>query len=159
MNGRMPFLLFTLDGQSYALGANVVERVIRAVEATPLPKAPGIVQGVINARGEIIPVINLRRRFGLPERAIRVSDRMIIAATSKRRVALVADSVRDVMEADERQISEPDQIAPGTSYVKGVMKLGDELVVIHDLETFLSLDEQTALDTAIEQGGKQKGDG
>jgi purine-binding chemotaxis protein CheW len=73
--------LFTLDAGRYALSLEVVERVVPALELTPLPTAPDIVQGVFNLHGRIVPVMNLRRRFGLPERAIELSDHLIVAQT------------------------------------------------------------------------------
>ncbi len=82
---------FLLDDQRYALHLDVVERVIPAVEITPLPKAPEIVLGLINIRGKIIPVLNIRRRFRLPDRETELTDHFIIANTSKRTVALPAD--------------------------------------------------------------------
>ena len=81
---------FLLDDHRYALHLGVVERVIPAVEITPLPKAPEIVLGLINIRGKIIPTLNIRRRLQLPERETELTDHFIIANTPKRTVALPA---------------------------------------------------------------------
>ena len=75
-------VVFSLDDQQYALLLPVVERVINAVAVTPLPEAPDIVLGVINIYGEIIPVMNIRKRFGLPEREIDIKDQLIISRSS-----------------------------------------------------------------------------
>ena len=83
----------TLGEQRYALSLAQVERVIRALEITSLPKAPEIIMGVINVRGMVIPVINVRRRFHLPERRISPGDQIIISHTTRRRVALIVDEV------------------------------------------------------------------
>ena len=72
-------VVFTMDEQRYALQLAAVERVVRMVEVTPLPQAPQIVLGVINAQGRIIPVVDIRRRFRLPARDIRLSDHLLIA--------------------------------------------------------------------------------
>ena len=90
MNKSNQLVVFLLNEQRYALYLPVVERVVSAVEVTPLPKAPDIVLGVINMQGKVIPVVNIRRRFGLPERQIDLSDQFIIANTTKRPVVLVA---------------------------------------------------------------------
>lgn len=142
-------LIFALDEQVYAIDLAAVVRVVRAVEVTPLPDAPGAVLGVINLHGQVVSVYALRRRFGLRERPVGVSDQIIVADTARRRVALVVDGVRGVVECDAAQVTAASQIAPGVIWFKGVLQLGEELAVIHDLETFLSPDEQSALDTAL----------
>ena len=98
MNKSNQLVVFTLDDQKYALYLPVVVRVVSAVEVTPLPKAPDIVLGVINIQGKVIPVANIRKRFGLPERQIELSDQFIIANTSKSTVVLVAYTVSGVIE-------------------------------------------------------------
>lgn len=125
---------------------------MRIVETTPLPKAPEIVLGVVNFQGRIVPVVNLRTRFKLPQRAVSLSDQLIVARTPRRTVALVADSVDGVVECSERQVSEVEAVVPGTEYVAGVVKLSDGLVLIHDLALFLSLDEERRLDAAMSNG-------
>ena len=72
-------VVFTLDERFYAIRLSAVSRVVRAVEITPLPKAPPIVIGVINLGGRIIPVVNIRRRFRLPERELELTDQLIVA--------------------------------------------------------------------------------
>ena len=77
------YVVFTLDGLFYAVSLSAVSRVIRAVEITPLPKAPPIVLGVINLGGRIIPVVNIRKRFLLPERELELTDQLIVACASR----------------------------------------------------------------------------
>ena len=150
MQGRVA--VFTLGDQRYALPLSAVERVVRVVEVTPLPQAPDIVLGVVNVQGRIIPVVNPRRRFRLPERDIALSDQLVIAHTTRRPVALVVDAVTGVLEYSGREAVGARDIVPGMEYVEGVVKMADGLVLIHDLDRFLSLDEVTALDRAIESG-------
>jgi purine-binding chemotaxis protein CheW len=142
--------VFTLGDQRYALPLSTVERVVRVVEVTPLPQAPDIVLGVVNVQGRVIPVVNPRRRFRLPERDIALTDQLVIAHTTRRPVALVVDAVTGVLEYSGREAVGARDIVPGMEYVEGVVKLADGLVLIHDLDRFLSLDEVTALDRAIE---------
>ncbi len=97
-------VVLTLDEQRYALHLSAVERIVRVVEVTPLPKAPEIVLGVVNVQGQIIPVINIRKRFCLPEREMNLSDQLIIAHTSRRTVALAADAVSGVVERSEQEV-------------------------------------------------------
>src|SRR5204862_2893560 len=118
---------------------SAVERIVRMVEITPLPQAPPIILGVINVQGQIVPVVNARRRFRLPDREITLEDHLLIARTSRRPVALVADVVVGVVQSLGAQMIEADKVLPGLDYMEGVQKLPDGRVVIHDLDSFLSL--------------------
>jgi len=143
-------VVFTLGDQRYGLSLSAVERVVHMVQVTPLPRAPAIVLGVVNVRGRVIPVLNLRRRFRLPERDFALTDRLVIARTARRPVALVADEVAGVLEYSALQIVEARDIVPGVEYTEGVVKLADGLILIHDLDSFLSLEEEAALEQSID---------
>jgi len=143
-------VVFSLDGQRYALALTAVEKVVRAVEVTRLPKAPDIVLGIINVQGRVIPVINVRRRFRLPEREMALTDQIVIAHTARRPIALAVDEVAGVLEYPELESVAAQDILPGFEYVEGVVKLDDGLVLIHDLDRFLSLEEEASLDQALE---------
>jgi len=153
-NEYQTIVLFNLDNQGYALNLYSVERVERAVEITPLPKAPEIVCGVINYHGEIIPVINLRRRFNLPERETEPEDQFIVARTTKGLVSMVVDSVSGIHEIDPNHLTKIQAAFPYTEYLSGIAKVENNIVLIHDLEKFLSLDEQRVLDEAISEREK-----
>jgi purine-binding chemotaxis protein CheW len=143
-------VVFSLDKRYYGLALSAVERVVRMVDVTPLPQAPALVFGVINVQGRIIPVVNPRRRFRLPERNFALSDQLIIAHTVRRTIAFVVDVVIDVLEYSLEEVVGAHDIVPGIEYVEGVVKLADGLVLIHDLDKFLSMEEGVALDLAIE---------
>ena len=151
MKKANPIVAFTLDGQRYALDLSAVERVERIVEITPLPKAPEIILGVVNVRGDVVPVLNIRKRFRLPEREISLSDQLIIANTSARTVALVVDEVIDVIAVSGSAMIDRGEILPGMDYVEGFMKLSGGMVLIHDLEKFLSLKEAKALEGSMQE--------
>jgi len=142
-------IVFSLDRQRYALPLHMVDRVVRMVAITPLPKAPDIVLGVVNFQGRVIPVINMRRRFGLPEKEIALTDQLVVAHTSRRPVALVADAVHDVIAGSALNLIETEHVLPGVEYVEGVIKLEDGLILIHDLDKFLSLEEERNLNQAL----------
>jgi purine-binding chemotaxis protein CheW len=141
--------LFTLDERRYALTLSCVERVVFVVDITPLPKAPPVVFGVINVKGNIVPVYDPRRRFRLPQRAINLTDQLMIARTARQTVALLVDSVDGVIEIAEEDIAAASGIFPDIEYVQGVVRLQDGLVLIHDLEQFLSAEEERTLDEAL----------
>ena len=151
MNRLIRLVNFNLDDQKYALFLSAVIRIIRVVEITGLPKAPEIVLGVINMHGLIISVFDIRKRFQLPQREMQLGDQLIIASTSKRTVALLVDSVSDVIDIPEEKIIAGEKILPGLEYVEGVVKTEDGMILIHDLEQFLSLQEEKALHEALEE--------
>ena len=142
---------FILDEQRYALPLKSVQRVARMVEVTPLPKAPDIVLGVIALQGNIIPVMSMRRRFGLPEPETRLTDQLVVVETATRSIALVVNSVAGVVECTGEQIIEIEKIAPGTQYVEGVTKLEDDILFIHNVDRFLSKKEDQQLDGLLAQ--------
>lgn len=145
----LQLLVFTLENIRYALRLTAVERVVRAVDIIPLPKAPEIVLGVINFGGRVVPVLNIRARFRLPERELQVSDQLILARASGRELALVADAVGGVVERKEQQVIAAERILPALEFLEGVAKLEDGLILIHDLARFLSLEEGRELEGAL----------
>src|SRR5579872_3597119 len=100
MDTLRQLIVFNLDGQKFALRLAVVERIEQMVEITPLPKMPEHVLGVVNRKGQIVPVFNLRRRFRLPERDVDPRDHLIFARTTHRPVALAVDAAGGVVEAE-----------------------------------------------------------
>ncbi|MDP3583326.1 MAG: chemotaxis protein CheW [Ignavibacteria bacterium] len=148
-NETEKIVLFSLDEPRYSLYLSAVERVIQAVEIVPLPKAPDIILGVVNFQGKVIPVIDIRKRFRLPFREISLDDQFIIAKTSKRFVILVVDSVSGVYELDKYQIVDTAEVFPYTFYLSGITKIDTNIVLINDLEKFLSLDEEQILDEIL----------
>lgn len=145
MTRAVTIVVFELDGHRFGLHAAAVDRVIHAVEITDLPEAPDIVMGVIDVEGRIIPVVNARRRFHLPPRAIDVDDQFILAHTSRREIALPVDAVTGVLLCQPGEVEPSREIFPGLAYVEGVVRRDDGLILIHDLEGFLSLHEEEAL--------------
>lgn len=142
--------VFSLEGHRYALHLEVVDKVVPAVHVTPLPKAPEIVTGIVNIHGEIVPVIDVRRRFALPPKPrLALSDRLVIARTRHRSVAVAADAVSGVLECPDEDVIAAGTLLPDSDYIEGVARLRDGLILIHDLETFLSLDEEETLSEAI----------
>jgi purine-binding chemotaxis protein CheW len=144
-------VVFSLGAQRYALRLSAVQRIVYAVDVTPLPSAPAIVLGVINVEGRIVPVINIRKRFALPDKEIDLNDHLIIATTAKRSVALLTDSVSGVVDVCPDAVVDCPSILPQVDYMEGIAKLPGGMVIIHDLDTFFSLDEDRALDEAMSQ--------
>src|ERR1700686_1003281 len=151
MSELAQLVVFRLDERRYALPLAVVERVVRAVDVTPLPKAPPIVLGAIDVHGRVLPVLNVRRRFLIPDREIGPADWFLLAHTARHTVVLVVDESEGVVERPQAEIVLSTRVAPGLEQFPGVLRLDDGLVLIHDLERFLSLDEARALDEAMDE--------
>jgi purine-binding chemotaxis protein CheW len=147
-------VVFTLDELSYALSLNAVVKVIHAIEIRHLPKAPEIISGIINVKGQIIPVVDIRKRFGLVAQEIDPDDRLIIADTGKREVAILVDTVTGIRDLAPGQQKQARETLPFAEYLKGVAKIDDELILIYDLEQFLSLEEEKVLEQALKTKNK-----
>ncbi|PKO14282.1 chemotaxis protein CheW [candidate division BRC1 bacterium HGW-BRC1-1] len=149
MESEQSLVVFSLDEERYALAVGCVQRVIRVVAITPLPQAPPIVIGVIDLGGVVIPVVNVRERFNHPPRDVRLSDHLLIATTGKRTVALLVDETNGVLDSPPESYAPAENILPGLEMFDGAVKLADGLILIHDLDRLLSLDEVTAIEHAL----------
>lgn len=141
---------FRLDVLQLGLPLDRVVRLLRATWVERLPAAPASVLGAIDAGGRILPVIDLRHAFGLPRREVRPSDCFVVAHTGRRTVALLADAGEGAREYDESDVTAARDVVPGVAQVAGVLRLADGLVLIQDLGALLSLDDERALDAALE---------
>lgn len=148
---EIELVVFTLDEQRYALELTRVERALPMVALAPFPKGPAIVEGVFNFRGTLVPVISLRRRFRLPERAARVGDQLLMVRTPRRGLALAVDRVENIVRVPTAEVTPPAELVPGLEFVRGVARLREGIVFVHDLDTLLSLDEEAKIDEALER--------
>ena len=149
MNELIKLVVFNLGYQKFALHLSTVETVIRVVGLTPLPKAPKIVNGIVNFHGKIIPVFNIRKRFNLPDKETNLNDHLIIAHTSKRMAALIVDSISEVISKPKEEIVHTAKVLPEMEYVEGILKLKDGIILIHNLDKFLSLKEDRELEDSL----------
>ncbi len=146
--GETQLVVFVMENEEFACGINSVREVLKMIRVTPLPRSLDFVEGVINMRGDVIPVIDLRRRFGLPEAERTDESRIIIVEVEERMVGLIVDSVREVLSLSNQQIQEaPNQVAgEKTDLITGVGKVDDRMLIILDLDRILTSEEQLALD-------------
>lgn len=149
----VPLVMFLLQAERFALLGRAVREIVRSVAVAALPDAPEVVDGVINFRGRIVPVLDVRVRFGFPSRPVDPTQHFILAEASSRLVALRVDQVLDLLEVPADSIESSASVAPGSRRTQGVVRLPDGLLVIHDLERFLSLDEEDALDASLRAAG------
>jgi len=148
-------LVFEVGGQRYGLPAADVRELLRAVTLTPLPRAPAIVEGVINVRGVLVPVLDIRGRFRLPPKPPEPSDHLIVARAGGRVVALRVDRAVELARLEPAAVERAEAVVPGVAYVAQMAKLPDGLVLVHDLSTFLSHAEAADLADALAQAGPQ----
>lgn len=149
----MDVLLCRIDDTRYAVPARDVEEVVRAAAVTPVPGAPAVILGLLDLRGAPVPVLDARRRFGHPTRALDPSERFVVARAGARRVALRVDAVDALQPVDPADVEDPRRHVPTARHVAGVIALPDGLALIHDVATFLSAAEQASLDEAMRGEG------
>lgn len=140
---------FLLDGTLYALRLDTVERAVPAAALTPLPGAPAIVLGLLDIEGRIVPVVDIRARFHLPRREMGIHDCIIIANTARRTLGILVDAPGEVIEVGEADIDRGTGVLLGSGYIEGILRLDEGLVLIHDLECFLSLEEEKSIAGAM----------
>ncbi|MFA3781704.1 chemotaxis protein CheW [Melioribacteraceae bacterium 4301-Me] len=151
MNIEEQIVVFVIDNSKYALNLSNVERVIPSVAITKLPEAPAIIEGIIKIGEQIIPIVNTRKRFHIAERKINIFDKIIIVRTKKRIIGLIVDNVEGAIELGGRKPVPAEKILPKLKLISGVIQLDDGLVLIHDVDEFLSLDEDKKLTKALEK--------
>ena len=151
MRAPAQWVVFGLDACRIAVPLLAVERVIRAAQVTPLPLAPGTVIGVINIAGDVLPVLNLRRKFRLPEREVDPTDHFVIARTTRGTLVMVVDVAYGVLAHQATAMTEAVSLTLDTEHISGALTLHDGLVLIHDVERFLSPAEGIQLDEALKR--------
>ena len=141
------FISFSVGEEEYGLELLRVKEVIRVREITWLPKAPSFVKGIINLRGDVIPIIDLRGKFGLEAREETAQTRVIVVEVGGRLMGMVVDSASQVVRIPADQIDPPPPVLGGFSqeFITGVGKLEDKLVILLSTEAILTADEKAAL--------------
>ncbi len=155
LDDHLEVVVVDVDGVRCALAAVEVVELHPVVLIAPLPGAPAAVEGVVDLRGTVVPVFDLRARLGLTRRPPILSDHLVFARVGSRVVGLRVDRAVDLAVIDTSRIEEGLALAPAP-YVSGVARLDDGLVLIHDLATFLTSEEAVALDEALASLGSEK---
>lgn len=145
----LDLLVFELAAARHALPLECVREVARAVLITPLPDAPPVIEGIIDVRGEVVPVYDLRLRFGMPARPLSPDDWMVTAWTGDRLVAFRADRADEIVSAGRATVAGREAVPGRSAHVAGVARLPDGIVLIDDLPAFLDAAERDSLDAAL----------
>jgi purine-binding chemotaxis protein CheW len=146
---KVEILQFELYGQRYGIPVADADEILRAVAITPLPNAPRIIEGVIDIRGTVTPVLDIRARFGMPAKQVEIGDHLIVARAGPRRVVIRADQVQGLVGLSAGDIADIGSVTTKIEHVSGVAKLPDGLIILHDLQSFLSEAENEALDSSM----------
>jgi purine-binding chemotaxis protein CheW len=147
---QVQLVTFKVGGEEFGLDVFAVHEILRYQGVTPVPRAPAFVEGVLDVRGSVVPVIDLRRRFEVKEFDYGDDTRIVLVEYSGERLGLVVDSVTEVLRAPETSISPPPAYIRGLAqeFMKGIVRLEARLVILLDLERILSSEERIALESA-----------
>ena len=147
----LQLVTFSIGSEEFGVDILKVIEIIRTMEITKVPKAPAFVEGVINLRGLVIPIIDLRRRFGLAEKAGDSDTRIIVIEINGMSVGFVVDSVSEVLRIPANTVEPAPPVVAGvdSDYISGVGKLEDRLLILLDLDTLLSADDLESLGASV----------
>ncbi len=137
---------FTIGNEEFAVDILYVQEINRMIQITQIPNAPEFVEGVINLRGRVIPVINLRHKMGLPKKDHDKNTRIIVVELREQILGFIVDSVKEVIRIPESITEAPPNSVSrtGSDFIKAVGKLDDRLLILIDLEKIISVNDNIA---------------
>ncbi len=149
MSDTVQVVSFKLGAEEYGVDIDQVQEINRMVSVTHVPRAPRFMEGVINLRGQLIPIIDLRTRFGMPRAEHTKNTRIVVTEIGTKRVGMVVDSVSEVLRVPSEQIEDAPEMLTGvdTEYIRGVGKVEDRLIILLDLARIISTSERRELET------------
>lgn len=140
----LQLVVFSLLGEEFGVSIRDVREIISHTQVTPVPQAPSFVEGVINLRGQIIPVVDLRKRFNLEENKDKNSSNVVIIEVGKDVLGLVVDSVSEVLNIPSDSINPPPSLVAngiGAEYIKGIAQYNEKMIILIDLMKVFSAEE------------------
>lgn len=147
----LQLVTFRLGKEEFSMDILKVQEIIRHMDLTRVPRTPDFVDGVINLRGRVIPVLDLRKRFGLPEGERTNETRIIVVDVDNRTVGLKVDAVSEVLRLPADTVEPPPSLVTGieSDYIKGVGKLDGRLIILLDVAKILTRTEKDALGNVL----------
>lgn len=139
----LQLVTFSIGEEEFGVNILKVQEIIRTMEITKVPRAPVFVEGVINLRGKVIPILDLRRRFGLMSKPEDKDTRIIVIEINNIIVGFVVDAVSEVLRIPAGTVEPPPPVVAGveSDYISGVGQLQDRLLIMLDLDKLLSSDD------------------
>lgn len=146
-------VVFHLYGEEFGVEITKVREIIKPREITKLPHAVDFIEGVTNLRGEVIPIIDLKRRFGVEAEGLTEDSRIIIVDINDNRVGLTVDDVTEVLRISESDIDPPPRTIAGlkAEYLQGIGKIGDRILILLDVDKLLTSEEEIKLQSGALQ--------
>ncbi|MEA3296918.1 MAG: chemotaxis protein CheW [candidate division Zixibacteria bacterium] len=143
----MQLVAFSIGSEDFGVDILKVQEINRMVEITRVPQAPYYVDGVINMRGKVIPIIDLRKRFNLEEKEYDKNTRILVVAIVDNVMGLIVDSVSEVLRIPANTIEPPPEIITNinSEYIRGVAKLENRLLIFLELSKVIDLQEMASL--------------
>ncbi len=143
----LQLVTFTLAEEEYAVDILKVQEINRMKEITRVPNAPHYVEGVINLRGKVIPVVSLRKKFGLPEEEDTAKKRIMIMDIQGVTIGLIVDSVNEVLRISSDIVEPPPAMTSSVSseFIWGIAKLEDRLIILLDMDRFIGKEESMGM--------------
>lgn len=142
------YIIFEVAGASYAAPSEQVVMLEMVDAITPVPNAPEFVEGVVAVRGQIIPVVSVRRRFHMPTIPLDIRARLVVIRLGERQVAMLVDTAREFARIPRDQIHPPEGLSgPGMEYLEGVAALPGRLILLVHLEQLLNFEERQSITT------------
>jgi purine-binding chemotaxis protein CheW len=144
---ELQLVVFRLATDIYGLEIQAVREIIRMQEITRVPNAPDMIEGVINLRGRICPVMDLRKRFGLTMGDATAESRIVVVEVNGEDVGMIVDAVTEVLRVPGDRIQPPSNVVAGSNMrvVEGIVNLDDRLIILVDRDALLSADDETVL--------------
>jgi purine-binding chemotaxis protein CheW len=145
--GTMQLVSFRLANELYGIEITKVREIILIADITRIPETPHYVKGLINLRSSVIPVIDLKARFDLPDRELTDESRIMVLQACGRTIGIVVDAVSEVLRVKQEQIAPPPATVAGlgNKYLTGLVKLDKELLILLDIDKILGQEEMAAL--------------
>ena len=139
-NKHRQCVTFRLDDEIYGINVMLVQEVLRVTDIAPVPGAPGYVIGIINLRGNVVTVVDMRMRFGLSSREMDDATRIVIIEAEKQTVGMVVDSVSEVVNVYSNEIESAPNVGNDETarYIEGVVSRGEHLLILVDLNKLLN---------------------
>lgn len=144
-SSEIQLVVFKLGREEYGVSILQVQEIKRITEITRVPHTPEYIKGVINLRGSVLPVIDLKKRLNLPQQVATEDARIIIVKVKEISVGMIVDAVSEVMTLGQQNIDSPDIVAGSVSanYLSGVGKLENRLLILLNLETITGIGQET----------------